>query len=161
MTPLTLDLNEYRFRTADTSGTLRLLETTVETTVRRNLSRWTYETPYASLNPHPIRMWTTPSSFWVRLGIGVLGVCGAIYELLGIEGRYMPVWMSPLVLIGASGLLWFAFLHRREECIIFSAETASDVVYYRNGPDAGAFHQFTDTLVAKIERHRSQKSGEP
>ena len=152
---------EHRFRTAETSGTVRLLEDRVETTVRRNLSRWTYEIPYRRLDPYPLRMWTTSTSFWVCLGVGALGVGGAASELVGAEGRHMPPWMPPVVLLGAIGLLWFAFIHRREEWVIFSSASDTRVRYCRNGPDADSISQFTDSLIAEIKDHQLRDGGEP
>lgn len=151
----------HRFRTAETSGTVRLLEGCVEMTFSRNLSRWTYQVPYAKLDPHPVRLWATASTIWVCLGVGALGVFGAISEIVGAEGRFMPFWMPPFVLIGALGLLWFAFIHRREEWVIFSSPNDAHVRYCRNGPDAATYTRFTDALIAKIERHQKQGSGAP
>ena len=151
------DIIEYRFRAADTSGTIRLLEQRVEITVRSGLARWTYGTPYSSLDPNPVRLWTTSSTFWICLVVGVLGVFGAISELFIIEQRYMPLWMSPLVLIGAVGLLGFAYVIRREEWVMFSPTPtvggrSYKINFCRNGPDADRFSDFTDMLIERIRR---------
>jgi len=101
-------------------------------------------------------MWTTSSSFWVCLGVGALGVFGAVSELSGIDERYMPTWMSPLVLMGSLGLLWFAFIHRREEWVIFLTGVDSQTVRYcRHGPDTDRFAEFTDLLIARIQRENN------
>ncbi|TVP96170.1 MAG: hypothetical protein EA381_17695 [Planctomycetaceae bacterium] len=152
------DLIEYRFRAAETSGTIRLLEQRVEITVRSGLARWTYGTPYSNLDPNPVRLWTTSSTFWICLLIGALGVFASLSDLFVIEERYMPLWMSPLMLIGALGLLWFAYVNRREEWVMFSPTPTTQgrcykINFCRNGPDADTFADFTDMLIERINRH--------
>jgi len=113
-----------------------------------------------------MRLWTTSSLVWICLTIGILGTVGAICELFIIEERYMPLWMSPLMLLGALGLLRFAFIYRREEWVTFLLNTNARGRYYRiqfcrNGPDAGSFADFTNNLVERINRHARVGSSQP
>ena len=143
----------FRFRSIDTTGTIRLLNEMVETTAQRSGTRWSYETPYSTLRPHPISKWTTSSSLWVVLVVGALGVCGAISSFIE-DVAHIPQWAAVLVFIASIFLLWYGYIHRREEWITFPADIDSlDVCFCRNGPDADSFTEFTGILLDRIRSH--------
>lgn len=148
------DLNEYRFRGADSSGLLRLLETEVEVTTRSGFSRWAYRVPYVNICSRPVRFWQTTSAFWLCLLVGSLGISGSLSVLFRPDDSQLPVWLCLVVLVGSLVLLGYAWTIRREEWVIFLVNRSKRIAFCRTGPDSRRFDDFTDAL---IERMRAAK----
>lgn len=144
-------MREFRFWTAEYTGTIRLLETEVSAEFRNGLTYWTYNLPYHCLNPSPTYIWSTSSICWWCLFIGLIGVWGTTYDFFGIEGHYLPNWAHPIFMAFAIFLLWIAYRHRREHWVSFKGREGASLRYAQNGPEAERFSEFTSELIRQIK----------
>lgn len=146
----------FRFRAAESVGSIRLLETEVESEVRSGWTRWTYRVPYTDLSPHVMFIWSTSNICWWCLAIGTIGVCGAVYNFYVYEGRDLPFWAHPIFLAFAILLFWIAYLTRREEWAVFPNRDGNHVRYAKNGPDRKQFSEFTAEFTERIKTARAR-----
>jgi hypothetical protein len=151
-------MKAFKFSTAETTGTIRLLATEVSSEFRNGLTVWTYNLPYHCLNPSPTYIWSTSSICWWCLFIGLIGVWGTAYDFFGIEGRYLPYWSHPIFMTFAIALLWIAFRHRREHWVSFTGREGAHLRYAQNGPEAARFSEFTSDLIQRIKSASDSES---
>ena len=154
------DLSDYRFRSSDTTGSIQITDGYVNSTVHRTFTKWTYPTPLAAIDPHPIRSWTTPYAFWVCFAVSACGIFGVVSDFAFSDEPTMAAWGAMTLMIASIGLLMFAFTFRREEWIAFPTSIDGHWVRYcRNGPDRDRFDSFTSGFVELIRNSKTEARG--
>ncbi len=151
---------EYRYRTNAGAGWGRVDDNAVTTAFRSSGTKWEQSLPLHLVLPYPIRSRKISPGCWICIPLGILGIWGGIAETLA-GGEFMPVFAGLLMLVVATAMLIFGWLHRTEEWIVFPSSLDScRVQFARQLGDRTHFDKFTKQLTNRIhDAHRT--SDEP
>ncbi|WP_237607743.1 hypothetical protein, partial [Roseimaritima sediminicola] len=149
----------YRFNTLGARGTISVGAKYVDTSTVTYLGRWKQRVPLADIRPRYGELRTTPDGFLKCWAISLLLVAVGCYGLFWSNWPDFATTLCIVSILWGFVAAWTLIRNGTADWIIFNtSESAYNLSYTRQAPDADQCEAFTANLVSAIRNASSQRA---